>query len=260
VVEDANPHRCRRWRVRERRELRAPAAREWSERGERRGGGNELGLGFGGTVEHGARLYIGGEGRPGSTVMREGQPGSNGYRACPMPAIGAGRARVVFTCWDSGPTRARGRELRRGAGRGRHGQKMAAVAALAGCSISPHAMSWRDLWESGRREDEAVREIIWGWAGSVSFSVGGFPASCQQIGLVSTPRCQCGGCLAPRARRPNHTRSPPLSPTTRSPKLPVGQPPAPPRHSPLYALACWSDSQSPPPHSPRPSRAPTRTP
>jgi hypothetical protein len=32
-------------------------------------------------------------------------------------------------------------KLRRGAGRGRHGHKTAAVAAPAGCSISPHAMA-----------------------------------------------------------------------------------------------------------------------
>jgi hypothetical protein len=72
-----------RWRMRERRELRAATAREWSERGERRGGGDELGLGLGGTVEHDTRLYIEGEGRSGSTVTREGRPGSNGCRAYP---------------------------------------------------------------------------------------------------------------------------------------------------------------------------------
>jgi hypothetical protein len=43
------------------------------ERRETRGVGNELGLGLGGTAERGARLYIGGEGRPRSTVMRGGR-------------------------------------------------------------------------------------------------------------------------------------------------------------------------------------------
>jgi hypothetical protein len=60
------------------------------------------------THKENTRLYIGGEGRPGSTIAREGQPGSNSYRACPVPAAGAGRARVVFACWDSSPTLARG--------------------------------------------------------------------------------------------------------------------------------------------------------
>jgi hypothetical protein len=44
------------------------------------------------THKENARLYTGGEGRPGSTITREGQPGSNSYRACPVPAAGAGRA------------------------------------------------------------------------------------------------------------------------------------------------------------------------
>jgi hypothetical protein len=60
------------------------------------------------THKENAHLYIGGEGRPGSTIAREGQPGSNSYRAFPVPAAGAGRARVVFACWDSNPTLARG--------------------------------------------------------------------------------------------------------------------------------------------------------
>jgi hypothetical protein len=63
------------------------------------------------THKENARLYIGGEGRPGSTITREGQPGSNSYRTCPVPAAGAGRARVVFACWDSSPTLARGRAV-----------------------------------------------------------------------------------------------------------------------------------------------------
>jgi hypothetical protein len=78
------------------------------ERRETRGVGNELGLELGGTAERGARLYIGGEGRPRSTFMRERRPRSNGYHACPVPTIGAGHARVVFACWDSSPIRARG--------------------------------------------------------------------------------------------------------------------------------------------------------
>jgi hypothetical protein len=97
-----------RWRMRERRELRAATAREWSERGERRGGGDELGLGLGGTVEHDTRLYIEGEGRSGSTVTREGGRDPTTVVPTPVPAIEAGRARVVFACWDSSPTRARG--------------------------------------------------------------------------------------------------------------------------------------------------------
>jgi hypothetical protein len=60
------------------------------------------------THKENARLYIGGEGRSGSTITREGQPGSNSYRVCPVPAAGAGRARIVFACWDFSPTLARG--------------------------------------------------------------------------------------------------------------------------------------------------------
>jgi hypothetical protein len=78
------------------------------------------------THKENARLYIGGEGRPGSTITRKGQPGSNSYRASPVPAAGAGRARVVIACWDSSPT------LARGPCRARHGHGTDRVVSFSG--------------------------------------------------------------------------------------------------------------------------------
>jgi hypothetical protein len=50
-------------------------------------------------AERDAHLYIGGEGRPGSTVTREGRLGSNSYRACPRAGSWSGscpcRVRVL---------------------------------------------------------------------------------------------------------------------------------------------------------------------
>jgi hypothetical protein len=79
-----------------------------------------------GKVERGARLYIGGEGRPRSTVTREGGRDPMTVVPVPVPAIGAGRAGVVFACWDSSPTRARGPS------RARHGHGAGRVVSFVG--------------------------------------------------------------------------------------------------------------------------------
>jgi hypothetical protein len=77
------------------------------ERRETRGCANELGLGLGACLA-GAVLYIGREGRPGSNDHREGGRDPIALVSGVVPAVGAGRARVVLACWDSSPTRARG--------------------------------------------------------------------------------------------------------------------------------------------------------
>jgi hypothetical protein len=77
------------------------------ERRETRGCANELGLGLGACLA-GTVLYIGREGRPGSNDHREGGRDPIAIVSGVVPAVGAGRARVVLACWDSSPTRAWG--------------------------------------------------------------------------------------------------------------------------------------------------------